>query len=304
MKGIKSLKVAVVFSVLAVMTLTSLAPSVHAEVWGVKSHDPASDPPTTLFSLGDNGQGLVVIGKVKLAGNDIDVDGLAQNAAGGLLGFQVADGAWSRLITINTVTAEATVVGATLTARDMLGAMFTADGRLFALDAANGLLVRIDPTTGSIIGAGLPLTVGEVPYHFSTFTDLTQRMDGSTVMVDAILGGSKFYDMDIDTGVLVLLHTDVVNAPDSVPADIAGIATSPYGDNPERLITYDVRWDDDIFCYDPTNMWTRSNGPLDIISSYNAGRGDLAGPVIPEPATLALLAVGGLAMMRRRRAGR
>jgi hypothetical protein len=303
MIGIKSVRAVSLFAVALVLSGMFPAPSARAEIWGVKSKN-ISNLPATLFSLDDNGEALTVIGPVKLDVTEIDVDALALSPAGVLYGFEVAGGAWSRLITIDTVTAKASVVGPQLAATDMRGAMFTADGRLLAIDITNDSLVRIDPSTGSIIGTPMPLMIGGHALD-ADGVDLAQRMDGSTVMVESSLtasGGSDFYSLDIDTGELVLLHTDLINAPEGVSVGILGIATSPYGDNPERLVAYDVVYEEDIFHYDPTNSWARTNGPLDIIPSYNAGRGDLAGPVIPEPMTLGLLGLGGLALLRRRRA--
>ncbi len=288
-------------SFLTLVLTMLLCVSAEATLWGVKSRDPVSNPPATLFSLDDNGDNLSVFGQVTLDGAAIDVDALAQSAGGTLYGFEVADGSFSRLMTIDTTTAAATVVGATLDSRDVRGAMFTADGRLIVLDANHNQSLRIDPATGHVLGSPTALTLNQQPYTVSTVVDLTQRSDGSVVMVDSATTGSAFYDLDLNTGVLSLRHTDTASASDGITINHAGIAASPDGDDPDRLVTYDVSWDDDIFHYDPANSWSRTNGPLNIINGYNAGRGDLAGPVIPEPATLALLAIGALFAGRAKR---
>jgi hypothetical protein len=288
-----------VFLVTFMLTGTLAAPTAQAEIFGVKTLDP-SDAPATLFSLDDNGENFSVIGTVKLNNHEIDVDALAQDAAGTLYGFQVADGAWSRLITIDTATAEASVVGVTLFSSNLRGAMFTNDGRLFVLDADNNGLFQVDPATGQTQGWGVPVTVGGQAFDLNN-ADLAQRMDGSTVLVDGSNAGSRFYTIDLDTGEMVHLHSDWAKGPEGVPVDIAGIALSPYGDNPERLVAYDIKYKDDIFHYDPTNSWARTTALLNIIPQYGAGRGDLAGPVVPEPATLGLLGFGGLAILRQRK---
>ena len=300
MNGITSVRSLSVFAVVLAFFGVSSVPSAHAAIWGVKSQGPTSDRPAMLFSLDDNGENLTVVDTVKLNGHEIDVDALAMDCAGVLYGFQVADGTWSRLLTIDTATAEATVVGATCFGSDMRGATFTSDGRLFAIDAANNSLVPIDPSTGAAIQWAMPLTIDAQP-HDTDRADLAQLMDGTVILAEGATSGSTFYELDVDSGELTLLHTDKTSAAENVPVDIAGIATSPNGDNPGMLFAYDIMWGEDIYQYDPANSWARTDGPLNIIPDFGAGRGDLAGPVVPEPATLSLLALGGAAMMWRRR---
>ena len=51
----------------ASLLAASLAPIplAHAEVWGLKSHDPLSNPPTTLYHFAEDGLGpFVTLGTV------------------------------------------------------------------------------------------------------------------------------------------------------------------------------------------------------------------------------------------------
>jgi len=275
----------------------STAP-LHAEVWGVKTHDPVSGPPSTLFRFDEDGGGFTTIGTVKVGGASVDVDGLAMDAGGALYGFRV-EGAYSHLIAIHPFLATATAIGPTLDGRDIRGAIFAAGGRLLALDSALDELIEIDPATGLIVGSPVGLTLDNNPYFLPNFTDIAQAPDGSFLIGGA--AGNDLYSLDITTGQLALVHTDTAVQPDNWVPTFAGLAFSRDAADPEMLFTYDVAHDDDIWTYQTDAAYARSALYLDIIAGYNAGRGDLATTPVPEPATLSVLVVAGLAMIRRRR---
>jgi hypothetical protein len=58
--------------------------SAHAIVWGIKTHDPISGPPSTLFTFTEDGGSLTVIGIITVNGVQIDADGLALSDGGKL----------------------------------------------------------------------------------------------------------------------------------------------------------------------------------------------------------------------------
>jgi len=271
--------------------------AVHAEVWGVKTHDPVSGPPSTLFRFDESGGGLTTVGRVTVGGAPVDVDGLAMDAGGVLYGFQLT-AAYSRLIAINTSSAAATVVGPDLTGRDVRGAVFTAGGTLLALDAAMDQVVQIDPTTGLPVSVGTDLTLDSGPYDLRNSTDIAQSPHGSFLIGGT--GGNELYSLDVATGQLSLVHTDTVTQPDGADAMFAGLAFSTDAANPETLFTYDVANEDDIWTYETDAAYGRLPLYRNIIPTYNAGRGDLATAPVPEPATLPLLALGALVLRKPR----
>jgi len=295
----RRLRLTAALTVLAALGFLSTA-AAHAEVWGVKSHDPLSGPPSTLFHFDESGGGFTAVGTITIGGSAVDVDGLAMDANGALYGLQVAAaGANSRLLAINTSSAAATVIGPDLTGRNIRGAVFTSGGEFLALDAAMDQVVRIDPTTGLVVGAGTGLTLAGSPYALPDYTDIAQAPDRSFLIGGA--GGNVFCSLDVATGQLSLVHTDNVTQPDGWVPTFAGLAFSTDAADPETLFTYDVARDDDIWTYQTDAAYARSALYLDIIPGYNAGRGDLATTPVPEPATLSLLALGGLVVWKRRR---
>ena len=129
-------------------------------LWGVKGLGLGSTTiaPFELVSVNIDGSGWTAVGPVTLGGSQIAVNGLAMDASGVLYGFQSTSGQISfsltdanyRLITINPATAEATVVGPTLSGRTITGAAFDNDGRLLVWDLFQREVLEIDPTTGAV----------------------------------------------------------------------------------------------------------------------------------------------------------
>ncbi|MBN1846087.1 MAG: hypothetical protein JW810_10420 [Sedimentisphaerales bacterium] len=269
------------YSALVGSALCLLALPVRAEVWGIKSHDPASAPPVTLFHFDEQGGGLQTVGVIKLGGSQIDVDGLALNRAGVLYAFEVElAGTRSRLLHIDKATAAATAIGPYLAGRDIRGATFSSQGELITLDATNNQLLRIDPDTGLMLGTPVDLTDEGGPLDIANYTDIAQQADGAF-----LLGGSDgrtFYRLRLPGGLTEPVHTDNAAGPDGWTVTISGLAFSRYAD-PDLLFMYDVSIDDDIYTYRTDAGFARNALYRDIISGYNAGRGDLAaaplGPV-------------------------
>lgn len=200
--------VVVPVTMLAALLATGMC---NAEVWGVKSHPPLSEPPSTLFRVSAFGAPLSVVGEVTLGGDSIDVDALAMDSTQILYGFElIPPGGSSRLITISTSNATAAAVGPELAGREIRGATITGDDRLLALDAASDELLEIDPQTGLIIGAGIGLTHEGEPYALSSFSDLVETGAGELILV----AYNQFYALDEGTGELVTLYTDTTAAPD------------------------------------------------------------------------------------------
>ena len=297
----------VVFSAIngVLMTVVSILSvgEAPAEVWGTKSRE-YDQLPATLFFFQEDGSGLTEVAPVTLAGTQIVVDGLAMMRDSTLLGFEVS-GSTSRLIMIDKSFATATVIGPVLAGRDIRGAVSTADGRLITLDALQNEVVEIDPLTGKVSeSGGIPLTMEEEPYDIENYTDIAQAFNGSFLIGGGRGNGSTLCSLDIVTGNVSLVYTDTVKAPhdDWIPA-FYGLTFSPHSPDVNTLFVYDAQQADDIFAYQTDGGFSRSPLHLNIISAYNGGRGDLASMPVPEPASLSMLAIGGLVLIliRRRR---
>ncbi len=242
-------------------------------VWGLKSKDPLSEPPCTLYSFSPVGGPFVSHGQVTLATVPIDVDGLAVAGDGTLYGFQV-EGGQSRLVTLDPSTAYATVVGPYLSDTDLRGAAFTDTGRLVVLDAAADAVRAVDPATGQFVGPTMPVTLDGDPMPIHNFTDITQGPDGRYLIVGH--PGNALYWVDLPSGEAVHAHTETVALLDGIPPTFAGLAFGPEPTHSAMLYAYDVDWDDDILAYDTADAFSRTQPYADILNSYNAGRGDLA----------------------------
>ena len=114
-------------------------------IWGVKSLDPVSQPPATLFNFTTTGS-FTSVGVVTLDGAQIDVDGLAMDNQLRLYGFKVTyPTTGSQLLLIDKTNANAVPIGPVHAGRDIRGATFDHQGRLLALDTAQAELLQIDP---------------------------------------------------------------------------------------------------------------------------------------------------------------
>jgi choice-of-anchor C domain-containing protein len=260
---------------LIVVLLCCVSSLAWAEIWGVKSHDPISQAPATLFKFNEDGTGFTTIAAITLDSIEIDVDGLVLSADDILYGFEVT-GSNSRLITIDKTTAQATVIGSWLSGRDIRGATFDDQGQLITLDSNKDryIIVRIDPATGNVRGATGLFDQSFGDFSITNMTDIVQRSDGAFVFTGPNPNSLWLY-RNIGSKVYELFTDDTPAADGYVPA-IAGLAISDSADSPEKLFLYDVSEDDDLYTYQMDDEYARETLFVDIIDSYNAGRGDLA----------------------------
>jgi hypothetical protein len=238
-------------------------------VWGLKTHDPVSQPPTTLFRLGEGGTSYTEIGQVRRSGSDLEADGLARSPAGELVAFQILSGG-SQLISINPSNAVATVIGPLLSSRDIRGATFTLSGRLLAFDDAAAELVEVIPATGVITGA--PVRMAMSPGQASATGDLVQSPDGSLLFAMQ----NQLFRLDARSGGLTLLLTDTNKLADGYAPSCAGLAWAPALGAERKLIAYEVSIHSDVYEYLPASAFARTQLIDNLVPSDNAGRGDLA----------------------------
>jgi hypothetical protein len=289
---------------IATLILFLSTPSLaKAQVYGLKSLGPvsaSSSAPTHLFRFLENGTGFNDIGPVKIGGADIDGDGLALSSTFGLMGYSLQAGG-STLISINPITAVASPIGAALSGRNIRGAVFDMSNQLRVLDVSNQQLLTIDPVTGGVQSAvNLSTNINDI-------TDIAQSPDGTFYVTSGPPSGAQFYTLNPNTGALTPVFLDTTpRSGESVPPAVAGLAFSNNA-SPSSLFAYDVNAFDDIFLYTVPGF-TRTDEFLNIISSFNAGRGDLASlvtaPATPEPGLSAMLtglAVSGAAFALKRR---
>jgi len=250
-------------------------------IWGLKSHDPTSQAPTTLFLFAENGTAFNTVAVVRVNSQQVDVDGLAMSPQADLYAFDVTSAAGSTLIRISKTTAAGSVVGPMLAGADMRGAVFCRSGKLAVLDAKGDRLAFVDPSTGELIGSPLKLTLDGVPYDLPNYTDIAQRSDGLMLVCGGGPSGNTVYSVDTVTGALKELFTDKTPTPDGYLVCLAGIAFSRSSSLFRTLFAYDVSISDDVVSYASDAPFTRTNLFLNIVPSYNAGRGDLAAQLDP-----------------------
>jgi hypothetical protein len=238
-------------------------------IWGLKTHDPASQPPTTLFYFNESGTGYAEIGRVTLGGADIEADGLAQSPQGGLFAFRLT-GVGSQFISINPNNALATVIGPVLPGRDIRGATFLLSGRLMACDNATTALVEIDSATGTMLGQ--PVPISGIISGVGSSGDLTTTPNGSVLFAANI----QVYRLALRTGAARLLLQDNNNLLDGYPPYCCGAACSPLATPDNTIFAYEVSIDDDVYQYLPSAGFARTQLFRHVVPSYNAGRGDLA----------------------------
>ncbi|GBC91582.1 hypothetical protein HRbin15_00036 [bacterium HR15] len=254
----------------------------HAQIWGVKAPDTAWYTPRRwlLFWFHEDGSGITFVGDIQGA---TKIDGLALSPQHGLLAFQNDGDLYqfrgnnSRLVRIDPATAQVTVIGSWLAGRSIHGAAFDLQGRLWAVDVLQGELLQIDPTNGNII-TSVPLSYQGNRIYPSVATDIAFDRDGVAYLCDYIPSppyGVKYYRVDMQTGVLTLLHTDTQAVPGGLGPGVVGLAFSLRAPA-DRLFIFDGNGDDDIWYYDMNSGWPRVY-MYDVLSdSYNGGPGDLA----------------------------
>ena len=301
-----NMKITTTYLSTLMVAVLALASRADATIFGVKTcgSDPLcgnviSAPPARLFSFQEDGSLFTDIGTVQLNGQSIDVDGLAVSQTYGLLGFEI-QASGSQLVSINPTTAVATTVGPVLTSREIRGAVIDRTGVLWVLDSAADAVLQIDPLTGAEVGTPTSLTSSGVQVDLASGTDIAIRHDGAFI----ISNGNEILSVDIGTGELTLLLTETALEPGPTSANpfYAGLAfTSPSVSH--DLYAYDVNHFDDVYAYD--SGLNRTALYQDILSSFNAGRGDLASIAVPEPTAMLLISTTlvGLLTWRRRYRG-
>ena len=257
-------------NLLSIGLLCLLAGAAGAEVWGIKTPASITEPPSTLFRFAEDGSELAVIGPVTVAGDSVPVDGLAIRDDGLLCGHVLVF-ATSQLVVIDPATAVATPVGAPLAARRIRGAAFTPTGELLTVDAEQSALVEIDPETGLEAGPAVPFTLDGQPFAPGTSCDLAVDAAGLVLLC---AGELTVYTVDRATGALGELFTDTVPGEDTSPLSGAGLAIGE--SEAPRLFVFDINREDDIYSYALAGDHARQLEYGDILSDYNAGRGDLA----------------------------
>ena len=262
-------------------------------------------PPTSLYSFAADNPVATFndLGPVQRGGSDLDVDGLAISG-NDLYAFELTKAGEattaSTLVTIDSNTAQSSIVQTTLNGRDIRGAVFNAAGTLLVIDADSNELLSIDTTTGMVIGAAIGLMMNGQPYDTSDALDIAFNAAGILYLGDVF----DLFTLDPNSGVLTQVFTETNAAPDtSVPA-FTGLAFTD-GLPVDALLTYDVQFDEDIFRYDIDAAFARTQLLSNILNSVNAGRGDLAANVtiVPVPPAVALLMAPVWLMRIRRQVG-
>lgn len=292
------------------------APAASGITYGLKSQDYYNTPagqfsgsPTHLFRFREDGSQFTDLGQVSLGGAGIDADGLAISPQWGLMGFQLTERndandvpRDARLVAIDPGTAAASPVGSWLAGRDVRGAVFDLADRLWALDARNDELLRVDPATGGVVsGWAVALSL-----DVDTTSDIAVRHDGQFYLTsyDRAAGESVIYELDQVSGALQAVHGEpgqgLVGLTFSEAAEADHVFAFEVNDNSVSGLSDN----DDVFRYDIDPSWSRAVLHGDVIVEYNAGRGDLASAMIPEPLTALGLVGGAVAVgahLRRRR---
>lgn len=239
--------------------------------WGLKTHDPVSQPPTTMFWFDESGENYRELPRVTLGGLEIEADGLAMSPRGELFAIQVSAGGGSRLLSLNPITATATAMGPVLTGRNIRGATFTLSGRLLTFDYALKELLEVNPVTGEQVGVAVALSTNL--NATTTAGDLTQMPDGSLLFAYH----EFLYQLDPCNGTLTQVHQDTAPLPDGYIPYCCGIACVPGSEPANKLFGYEASENDSVYHYLPSTNYARTLHVNNIVPSYNAGRGDLAG---------------------------
>jgi len=272
MKGIGQRLMRVAPGLAGVTLLLAMPALASGTIFGLKSRATSpgsgevSEPPTVMFALDDAATTLTTVGTVTLAGTPVDADGMAVSGSGQVLAF-VLEGGGSRLVRLDTGTAAATPIGAVLPGMEIRGAAFGPGGDLVVIDVSAGVFRRVDPATGEPIGVASSMQFAGIPYIPSDGSDVAFRADGVCFLCD--LGA--VFTVDLSTGVL----TRAFSAPGQFFAGAAFTAADP-----STLTLYEVNFTDDIVALPTHPLGALVPRLADILSEFNAGRGDLGASVV------------------------
>jgi hypothetical protein len=237
----------------------------------------------------------------------------AGTASAGLLwGLDTLD---DQLFTLDTTTGTVTNIG-TLPAFQFGGLDFDDQGNLYAI--LNSTLYLIDPNDASAVTIGLVSGVtfesfeiiDGVGYAADVYGEMTYTIDLADASITALgshdtdgndnritglasdgtsLWGVRVFDADVVA--LSLLDGSVTHVvTTSAPADMTSLA---YGGG---LLWTAPAFGDDLYTINP------ADGTISVAMSglQGLGLGHVTGLTTPEPASLSLLALGSLALLRRR----
>ncbi len=253
----------------ATLVLTPAA-SLSADVYGLKTHDPTSQPPTHLYVFEEDGSAFTDLGELLVNGASVDADALAIAPTGELYAYQVF-GPDSQLLSVDLDTATGTPIGMALFGREIRGAVFDLQARLWVADALSDEVMQIDPATGEIIGTPVALTLDGADFDLSTVCDLAVRSDGRIT----VCHNNEIYALDPTAGGL----SPRGSAPTSYA--FAGLTYSAGADCPLHVFFYDVSHSDDVGYLVEFAAYSVNVQYPNVVPQYNAGRGDLAA----QPAT-------------------
>lgn len=262
-------------ALLVAATLACVALPARADLWGVKTKDPLSSPPSTLFRI--EAGSFFPVGEIRLGGVLIEVDGIAVLPGPTLRAFRITDGpVASQLVAVDAMTAVATAIGPALDGRKIRGAGYGGGGKLLAVDDVANQLLEIDEATGVVIGAPVAITYLAAPFNLLDGCDLVESAGGQWVLSNS----NSLYALDPLTGALTLLHVDGAAGPDGSPLYLVGLAWGADLGGGVRFAGMDINGNDEIFAYDPAAGYARTLAFGNILPAYNAGRGDLASPAV------------------------
>jgi hypothetical protein len=281
--------------ILVAAAFAAVSPSVHAQIWGIKSQGATAPSlaPANLFRLNEDGSGFTNFGAIQVLGAQIDADGLAASSVHGLMAFDLSTPGSSTLLSLSTSNAQGTRIGVPLQNREIRGAAFDAAERLWVLDNIARSIFRIDPTTGAQIpGSETPLSLPGAAFpDLQSGGDIAFNLAGQLTLV----ANNQIFDVNPLTGLASLLGTDPTVSPVNFLVGAAYSANAPA----DRLFAFEVNGTDDVVYYETNSSFVPQFIATNILGGFNAGRGDLA-TVIPAPASLMVLAAGLFRLRRRR----
>ena len=201
-------------------------------------------------------------------------DALAVDEADNLFVFEV-NGSNSRLLSVDPVSAEASVIGEFLPNREIRGAVIDFSGRLLVVDNQQGEFFEVNMETGAIEGTPLSFTYNREPFHPTLLyqCDLAHAPNGDIHLSVA----RSIYKLDVRSGELTLVHTDLGSGQEGWE-DIAimGLAYAWAECGGNLLYALDAHRQEDIYSLDSRCSYGRVTVFANIIPSFNSGGADLA----------------------------
>jgi hypothetical protein len=239
-------------------------------IYGLKSFGTQefnSTAPNVLFAIDQTGTTFDEIGTVELDTAQIDADGLAVSPTFGLRAFQITAGG-SALLSLGKSDATATLLGEVLNGRDLRGAAFDPSDNLWAVDAANDEVMRINASTGEVSSTPVAITVNSAPFDLRDICDMAFDRHGNAILSSL----ADVYALNTQSGEATLLFTHAGQA-------FAGVVLSIASATEQTLFAYEVNGAEDLVAYDLEDGPPQMDLILNILPSFNAGRGDLGAEI-------------------------